>query len=272
MAEKYILSHLNQKLLFYTKTMTSIPFLSVNDRTISLSEAIAYLRSSGQLSSFLAGILRQYILEQELKEVNQIQVDEASIEQAIINFRISRQLLDPQDWEQWLASNGMSYQDLRSSVTADLKLEKLKFQIAEPQLETYFQERKSLLDRVVLSRIILAERSLAENIKQQLLQDRNRFELLAREHSITSDRIANGMMGLVSRAQMPDILRATVDLARAGEILGPLEIDERYCIFRVEQFLPAALEGVLKQELQNQLFEQWLQEKLQKITVKLEVK
>jgi len=44
-----------------------------------------------------------------------------------------------------------------------------------------------------------------------------------------------------------------------------------YCLFQVEQFLPASLEGQVKQELQNQLFLKWLEEKMQKLTIKLQV-
>jgi len=51
---------------------------------------------------------------------------------------------------------------------------------------------------------------------------------------------------------MPDFLRALVDLSSPGELIGPIEI-EGYCLFQVEQFLPASLEGQVKQELQNQL-------------------
>lgn len=252
--------------------MDSIPFLTINDRSISLSQSLAYLRKSGQLAAFLATILRQHILKEELQELEHINIDSATVEQTLINFRISRQLTEPKEFERWLATTGMSYDEFRSSVTDDLKLEKLKFEIAEPKIEGYFKERKPFLDRVVLSRIILDDKDLAENLKQQVLEDRSQFEKLAREYSITNDSIANGMMGPVNRGQMPDILRAAVDLASSGEIIGPLEIEGRYCLFRLEQFLPAVLEGALKQELQNQLFEQWMQEKLQKLQVKLEVK
>jgi hypothetical protein len=50
-----------------------------------------------------------------------------------------------------------------------------------------------------------------------------------------------------------------------------LEIDGRYALLRVEQFIPASLEGSLKHELQEQLFEQWLEEKAQKLTIKMHI-
>jgi parvulin-like peptidyl-prolyl isomerase len=84
--------------------------------------------------------------------------------------------------------------------------------------------------------------------------------------------MVNGMMGALSRGTMPDILRAAVDLASPGELVGPLEIEGRWGLFRVEQVLPASLEDPqLKQALQNELFEKWLAQKLQRLSVKLQV-
>ena len=123
---------------------------------------------------------------------------------------------------------------------------------------------------MVLSRIVVNNKELAEELKSQILEE-IRFEQLAQEYSLTDDRIVNGMMGPVSRGQMPDSLRTLVDLSSPGELVGPIELEGLYCLFRVEQFLPASLEGQVKQELQNQLFEQWLAEKMQKLTIKLQV-
>jgi parvulin-like peptidyl-prolyl isomerase len=143
--------------------------------------------------------------------------------------------------------------------------------VAEPKIQEYFIERKLFLDRVVLSRIIVGERELAEELASQIEEGAS-FEQLAKEYSLTDDRIVNGMMGPVSRGTLPDILRASVDSASSGELVGPLELEERWGLFRVEEFLPASLEnGQLREALQNELFEQWLTEKMQKMTVKLQV-
>ncbi len=253
--------------------MESIAFLTVNNQTISLSQAIGYLKASGKFGMFLAEILRQHILEHELAEVEAIDIDVAELEQIILNFRLENQLLDQNNFKQWLVKNGISYGDFRQGITNDLKLDKLKIKISEPKIEAYYQQQKPLFDRVVLSRIILGDRELADTLKAAISAGKNQFENLAREYSVSDDRVVNGMMGPVSRGTLPDILKNIVDFAKVGEIIGPLEIEGGYGLFRVEQFLDASLEDPkIKQELQNQLFEQWLQEKLQSLEIKLEVK
>jgi parvulin-like peptidyl-prolyl isomerase len=112
---------------------------------------------------------------------------------------------------------------------------------------------------------------LAEELASQIEEGAS-FDQLAREYSIAEDRIVNGMMGPISRGTLPDVLRAAVDSASPGDLIGPLELESRWALFRVEQSLPASLEDKqLKQALQNELFEQWIAQKIQKMNVKIQI-
>ena len=251
--------------------MVSQPFLTVDDQPISLAQALQYLQNAGKLKGFLGDILRQHILEEELNTRKDLEINPALIEQAVIDFRLQRQLTDPKVFAEWLKSNGQDYTSFHSSVTFGFKLEKLKALITEPKLQEFFIERKLVLDRVILSRILVNEQELAEELASQI-EEGTSFEQLAREYSIADDRIVNGMMGPVSRGNLPDVLRAAIDSARPGELIGPIQLEGRWLLFRVEQLLPASLDDVqLKQALQNELFEQWIAQKIQNKIVKLQV-
>jgi parvulin-like peptidyl-prolyl isomerase len=251
--------------------MVSQPFLTVDDQPINLTQALQYLQTSGKLKAFIGDILRQYVIERELQTREALDVNPALIEQAVIDFRLQRQLTDPKVFADWLQSNGQDYTTFHTSVAFGFKLERLKAQITEPKLQEYFIERKLFLDRVVLSRILVNEREVAEELATQIEEGAS-FEQLAREYSIADDRVLNGMMGPVSRGVLPDIVRAGVDSVQPGEVIGPLEVEERWLLFRVEQFLPASIENAqLKLALQNELFEQWIAKEIQNMNVKLQV-
>jgi parvulin-like peptidyl-prolyl isomerase len=251
--------------------METLSFLTIDDQPIPIGKAVKYLQASGKLGQFIGDILRQYVIEQEIATREDMEITPALTEQTIIDFRLKNQLTEPQQFQEWLKNNGTDYGTFHSSVAFGFKLEKLKALVTEAKLQEYFIERKIFLDRVVLSRIIVDSRELAEELQTQI-EEGARLEQLAKEYSLADDRIVNGMMGPVSRGSMPDILRAAVDVATSGQIVGPIELEERYGLFRVEQFLPASLEDTqLKQGLQNELFEKWLAEKIQKLTVKLQV-
>ena len=250
----------------------TIPFIKINDTKISLSQGIQYLKDSGRLGDFLGQIVRQHLLKAELDELQDIKITDAEIEQTLLNFRIQNQLIEQEKFQAWLQESGLTYSALRQGLDRDLRLNRLRDLIATPKLDDYFQQQKPLLDRVVLSRIIVEERGTAESLKQQLAADSNRFGVLAQEHSLTNDRVVNGMMGAMSYGSFPDVLKPMVESAKPGEIVGPVPLEDRYGLFKVEQFIPAKLEGDLLEELKNQLFEQWLQEKMQNLEIKLEVK
>jgi len=251
--------------------MESLSFLTVDDQPISVGQALKYLQASGKLGAFIGDILRQYVIEQELQTREDTDIPPGLIEQAVIDFRLQNQLTDPQRFQEWLKNNGTDYSTFHSSVALGFKLEKLKSLLTEAKLQEYFIERKIFIDRVVISRIIVDKQELAEELQAQM-EEGSSFEQLAKEYSLTDDRVVNGMMGPVSRGTMPDNLRAAIDVASPGDVIGPVELEGRYGLFRVEQFLPASLEDTqIKQALQNELFEKWLAEKIQKLTVKVQV-
>ncbi len=189
-----------------------------------------------------------------------------------MDFRLKNQLIGYESFQDWLASEGIDSATFRQQIAFNLKLEELKVTVTEPNLQEYFIERKLFLDRVVLSRLVVEEQALAQELKSQIVEDGARFEHLAQQYSVAEDRIFNGMMGAVSRSTMPDALRSAVDLASLGDLLGPLEIQGLWCLVRVEKFLSAALDEQLGQELQDELFEKWLDDKIQAMNVKLEMK
>ncbi|MBD1843753.1 peptidylprolyl isomerase [Cyanobacteria bacterium FACHB-63] len=251
--------------------METNAFLTIDEDSLSLRDSLRYLQTSGKLQGFIGDILRQYVIETEVKNRDDLDINPAVIEQAVVDFRIQQQLTDPKQFQEWLNRNGLDYTAFHQQISTNFKNEKLKILATEPKLQEYFIERKVFLDRVVLSRIIVESKELADELKLQIGEG-ERFEALAREHSIADDRIANGMMGPVSRGTMPDEVRAVIDSANVGDIVGPIELENRWALFRIEEVIPATLDNQqLKQMLTTELFDRWIAEKIQKMTVKLQV-
>jgi parvulin-like peptidyl-prolyl isomerase len=249
------------------------PFLTIDDEPITITRAVRYLQAARKFDGFIGEILRQFVLERQLQErASDLDISSATIEQAIIDFRLERQLTDAQAFQDWLTSNGLNYDAFHDQVSYGFRMRKLRDLITEQRLQEYFIERKIFLDRVVLSRIIVDNKELAEELKTQIAEGTTSFEHLARDYSLTDDRIVNGMVGPVSRGTMPDVLRAVIDTAKAGDVVGPVGLEERWGLFRVEEFLYATLDDPqLRNSLQDELFEQWLVEKMQVLPIQLKL-
>lgn len=249
--------------------MDSKPFLSIDNQPISVTQALAYLRATGDLQPFLLKVIRQHLLEMELQTYEDLEIDPTLIEQGVLDFRLANGLSDPDQFQSWLQSQSLSYADFRYQIAAELRIEKLEAIVIEPILEQHFNQQKIWLDQVVLSRIVVENLDLAIELKHQILANGESFERLARAHSIADDSVTNGMMGVVALGQLPEPIRDAIAMANPGDLLGPIEYETNYSLLRVDQYLPASLEGQLKQQLQEQLFDQWLQEKASKLTIKM---
>jgi parvulin-like peptidyl-prolyl isomerase len=250
--------------------MESQPFLTIDDQSISIGQAIKYLQACGKWNSFLWDILCQHVIEQELQSQDQWSVNPLIIDQTILDFRLEYQIEDPQNFQDWLQKEGLDYPTFRNQMVNNLKIDRLKSNIASPKLQEYFIEQKIFLDQVVLSRLAVDNQELAEELKNQVLEDGVEFEQLVREYSL-EDRELSGMLEPISRGTIPEKLRAAVDLAKPGEIIGPIELDELWFLIRIEQFLSAELDELCQQKLEDELFEQWLEETIQTRTIQLQV-
>jgi parvulin-like peptidyl-prolyl isomerase len=250
--------------------MDPIPFLTIDDQTLSLEQSLGHLRTAGKLQTVLVEITQQYLLQQEIQLMDILEPSSELVEQFILEFRLQQQLTEPGSFQLWLATNGITYSDFRQQVSFRLQREDLKEKVTASRVLEAFEQQKENLDRFVLSRIVVDSAELAQALKEKSEQGAD-FSQLAKEHSLVDDAIVGGVMAPVIRAQMPEVIREATRSAQPGQLIGPLQIDQRYCLLKVEQCLPATLEGSLKREIEEQIFQQWLTERLQQVAIKLNI-
>jgi parvulin-like peptidyl-prolyl isomerase len=244
-------------------------FLTIDNQPLSLEQSLSYLKTAGDLPKFVLEIAQQYVLEKEIVAAGIVEPDLEVVEQLILEFRIQQQLTAAETFAQWLNSQGITFSDFHRKVALGVQLNTLKVKVTEPDLASYFLENQTSLDRVVLSRIVVETVDLATDLKAQLEQQASDFSQLARQHSIAAEAIVGGLMGVGYRGQLSEGIRASIDAAQLGQIVGPLAIEGRFWLMRVDQILPAVLEGETKLELQNHLFKRWLTEKLQNTQIQM---
>jgi parvulin-like peptidyl-prolyl isomerase len=249
--------------------MSSPTFLVIDDQPISHEQVLDYLQTSNQLQSFLLTILIQHVLTQGLRSRGSLDLPSELIEQHLLDFCIEHKLIDARDFQDWLASNKLNYEAFRQQLLWNTALNQLKDQITQPQLQAVFLERKPLLDQVVLSWLSVKTQDAAKSLRQQL-EAGTPFQQLVEERF----QYARGISALevsLSRGEMPEGLREAVDSAQLGAVLGPLALEDGWYLFRIEAFLPAELDDDLQAELEAKIFEQWLMEKVNVLTIQLEV-
>ncbi|MGD1902651.1 MAG: peptidylprolyl isomerase [Geitlerinemataceae cyanobacterium] len=244
--------------------------ITIDDEGISLQQAIRYLHGAGELPRFMQKILYQHVLQGEISQRgDSLKVDDQTIEKAIAQFLTQQKLTDPTAFDKWLQTQGINYDMFRQRIENSIALQKLKAELTSDQVKEYFEQNRELLDVVVLSRIVVEDRELADSIYGQVESFAKNFGDVAREHSVTQDKSFGGMMGALQVGQLPENTRDSVKGKQEGDLIGPLPVDGRFAILRVEKYTEAQLQGQLLVQLQERFFEQWIQAKLKDKQIKL---
>lgn len=195
---------------------------------------------------------------------------EETAEQLLQDFCRTQELTDLAVLDLWLQENNITLQALSDTLQRQWGMQQLVQKISQPRLHECFIRRKLQLDQVYLSCIIVQAEALASELYEQV-KEGNAFEQLAQRYSLDDTSRTGGMLPPIAREALSDDLRAALEATQAGELVGPLAVDDRWCLFRLEKILPAALEGDIQTQLQNELFQQWLAEQVAAMTIKMEV-
>ena len=277
--------------------MSASNFLVVDEQPLVLEQAVSYLQSAGKFQPFLLEILSQHAINQALKAQPDLQFSPEDLEQVLIDFRVERELIDPQTFQSWLDSNGVSYETFRQQYVWHLTCERLKIWLSQFRLEAYFEERQPFLDRVILSWVVTDTKAMAEALHRQLEAGtplEQMRETLATQN-VENDqsqplfglwkRFAEGIpessnveMPLevaieesLSYGDLPEEVREAIAQAQPGSLSDPLMLDDNWYVFRLDALLPAELDDALATQLREEIFTQWLTEQVSVMNVKLEV-
>ena len=238
----------------------------INDRPISWNEVFGCLQLFGKLQPFLQEFVSQYVLVQELNQRQDLVVDSAELMEAIMSFRLENKLDDRDKFQEWLKSQNLDNSTFQQRIAVELKLKQLREKIAAPDLQSYFDEHQDSLAELQLSCLLISEQDLALELKGRLAAGENDLPKLASEYADGTTRVRYLQQQVQKRALSGE-LHKPLSAAASGEIVGPVKAGEGWGIFRVEEIIPAVLDDQLKSQIENQLFSQWLIEKIRNLKI-----
>lgn len=249
----------------------SLAFMTINGQAISLAQALQYLQCSGQLHTVVNEIASQHLLLQELQSRNDLEIGVTELEESVKDFRIRNQLQESAVFEQWLMKSELNYTAFINQISEALKLKKLRVAVSEQNATSYFAENHAALDEFNITYVVTTEEEKAEEFRRRIDAGQANFDDIAREcvnealfnHSET----VSFKKESVRRGQVRPELQAALEGAVANWIVGPVEIDQRWWVIKVEEVITAQLEGGLKQQLETEFFKQWLNQKVQQAPI-----
>ncbi|WP_138504684.1 peptidylprolyl isomerase [Nostoc sp. PA-18-2419] len=243
-----------------------IQALQIGNRTIAASELISLLASYQMLPQLQRELIVDEAIEQSSRSANVvIEFTPEEIAQAKQQFYAEKQLKNEEDVQAWMARQGVTYEQLEGITTRKLKIEKFKQATWGNKLESYFFQSKSKLDKVIYSLLRTQDVGIAQELYFRIQAKENSFADLAREYSLGPEAQTGGLVGPVELNALHPLMVQMLSSSQPGQILPPTRIAEWFVILRLEKFIPAQLDELMKTRLLNELFETWLQEQQKQI-------
>jgi parvulin-like peptidyl-prolyl isomerase len=208
----------------------------------------------------LPQLVREILLDCALVEI-ELSPEESL--QAGQQFYQRYQLQNKTDLETWMSRRGLSRPQLEHMMTRDAKREKFKSQTWEHQLESYFLQRKTALDRVIYSLIRVQSLGLAQELYFRIQEGESAFADVAKTYSQGAEAQTGGLIGPVELSVPHPTLAKRLSASQPGHLSPPIPVADWIVLVRLEQFLPAQLDEAMRQRLLNELLGQWLQTQMQ---------
>lgn len=211
----------------------------------------------------LPQLLRELVIDHAIA---QIDCSKEEVETAKAEFLNQNRLNDPNRLQAWLKQTGLQEEDLESVAVRNYKVRKFKQDTWGSKVESYFLQRKRDLDQVVYSMLRTKDHNTATELYFRIQNQEATFEELAQAYSEGPEAETRGIIGPVPVTTPNEKIAKILVQSESGQLWPPVQIGEWSIIVRLEKLISAQLNEATRQKLLNELFSQWLEAEVQKIT------
>ncbi|MBE9031872.1 peptidylprolyl isomerase [filamentous cyanobacterium LEGE 11480] len=229
---------------------------------VTPEDVVRYVKKQFRYRDIAQGIFFQRLVSQAAESHNLI-VDAEEIQVEADQFRYDQHLENAADTLAWLEDQQVTSTLWEESIVDHLMASKLSDFLFAANVEGVFATNRLNYDRAVLYQIVVPYEQIAAELFYQIEEDEISFYEAAHLYDIDQRRRQRcGFEGEVERIAMEPAIAAVVFGAQPRQVTSPTTTDLGYHLFWIEEFIPAELTTEIRQEIINQLFQQWLQGEL----------
>ena len=238
-------------------------WINIEGEYISLKDTPQLLRELNLMPLFL----RRYFETKYTKDIVPDEEEQINFQR---NFLKREGIKDNTALEKWLLANKKTEKEINNILFNSLKIKKFKNNKFKEHVESLFLKKKSLLDRVTYSLIRVKSRAKAAELHLRLKEEEATFPDLASTFSEGVENVLHGLIGPVEFGNINPIISERLRNSSPGELWPPFEIESWWLILRSERFIPATLNEAMESRLINEMYENWIKEKISNTITSLE--
>lgn len=161
--------------------------------------------------------------------------------------------------EAWRLDQGLEPADLEWLIERPLRIQRFSLEQFRAQAEHRFLQRKSDLDRLVLSLLQVDSRGLAQELSLKVNEEGAELGDLAGRDSQGPERRRRGIVGPVSLRQVPPAVARLLQGAEVGSLFPPVQVGHRWLVVRLESRQEASFDEATCRRMTRELFDAWLE-------------
>lgn len=254
----------------YQQIEVSAPHLELSELDSPLTRLCQNRMSGAEVISLLQKywmlpqLQRELILDERLASVVCSQEEVFSAYQA---FYHKYQIKSDDERSVWLEHNRCTLAQFEHSILRTIKLDRFKSETFNSKVDSYFLQRKAQLDRAMYSLLRVKDAHLAQELFFRIQAGEASFTELVQQYSGGHETEVGGLVGPHELSVAHAILAAKLRSLQPGQLAAPVQIAEWFAIVRLEKYLPAQLDEAMRMRLIDELYEQWIQERLNQLLI-----
>lgn len=233
--------------------------LRIGQETLDATELVTKLRKY----RLLPQLVQEFIIDLATADIA------CDPHKAMELFCSKRGIFSDEQRQAWCQQQSYSPEEMLAAAIRERQVELYQEKTWGPQIESYFLERKSNLDKVTYSLIRTKDASLAQELYFRLNDDGASFAELASQYSEGQEAKTGGLVGPVELDVPHPVLGRMLTVSKPNQLWSPTQIGEWLVITRLEQFEPAKFDEGMRRRLLTEKFQTWLKEKTQTVSVRM---
>ncbi|MBA3923270.1 MAG: peptidylprolyl isomerase [Nostocaceae cyanobacterium] len=225
---------------------------------IEPQEIVNFLKSEISLKEAWQKVLFQRVIKQAAEQRGIIVTPE-EIQAEANRQRRDKRLERASDTVAWLAEQLISADDWEIGIHNSLLSKKLSTTLFAKEVEKFFAQNRLDFEQIILYQIIVSNKKLAQEIFYQLEEGEISFYEAAHLYDIDEIRRQQcGYQGKIYRFDLKPDVAAVLFTTQPKKVVAPIQIEQDYYLFLVEDFIPAELTTEKYQDILDKIFQEWL--------------
>jgi parvulin-like peptidyl-prolyl isomerase len=226
------------------------------------ADIVDFLKQKRQYRQCYEKLLHHRIIHHAAQSRNLI-ASVAEIQASADQFRHQKRLQRAADTVAWLETEKITPEQWEQGIQSDLLTQKLADNLFEKQIEPLFAQNRLRYEQVVLYQILVSSAQLARELFYQIQEAEISFYEAAHLYDQDPDRRRRcGFEGLISRAALLPEFATAIFNVPWGQVVPPIATAAGHHLLMVEAVLPPELTPAVREEIQQALFDQWLESEM----------